>query len=160
MTPACLARLNATIAEALPLAQAAGIRLQVNTDDTLSAQAPFVANSNPHATVFGGSLYVAALVAGYAQTVCLVEQAGLKAAVVVRHAEADYRRPLADDFSARVEPIDAQTRTRFLHGIRQHGRGRIDLTITVSSATLSAFTLYARFAAIASGDAAAAAQPA
>src|SRR5699024_9991400 len=108
----------------------------------------------------GGSLYVAALVAGYAQTVWLVERAGLDAAVVIRRAEADYRRPLTADFSARVEPIAAQTRDRFLHATRQRARGRIDLTVTVTGATLPAFTLYARFAAIASGDEAAAAQPA
>lgn len=161
MTQADLARLNTAVVEAIPLAHAAGIRLEADGDDRLAAHAPFAANSNPHGTAFGGSLYVTALVAGYAQTVWLVERAGLDLAVVIRRADADYRRPVTGDFSARVAPIAKQTHQRFLQALRQHGRGRIDLTLCVMDARLAAFTLHARFAAIAPGsDAPTAAEPA
>ncbi|HLQ84847.1 MAG TPA: YiiD C-terminal domain-containing protein [Salinisphaeraceae bacterium] len=149
ITAAELQRLNQTIASAIPLARAAGIHLQAAGDNTLVARAPFAANSNPHATVFGGSLYVAALVAGYAQTVWLLEAAALEATVVIRHAEADYRRPLQGEIVAHVAPLDATACARFLDAVKRRGRGRIDLTVSVANARMTAFVLHTRFAAIA-----------
>lgn len=148
MTPASLARLNRRIETAIPLARAADIRLEAGAQDTLTARAPFAANSNPHGSAFGGSLYVAALVAGYAQTVWLLDNARLQGSVVIRHAQADYRSPLHGDIAATVEPIDTGTYQRFLKGARRRGRGRIDLTIAVADATMTAFVLRARFAAV------------
>lgn len=144
-----LTSLNQRIQTEIPLAQAAGIQLGVDEHDALTAYAPFSANSNPHGTAFGGSLYVAALVAGYAQTVQLVGEADLDATVVIRQAQADYRRPFHDNIIARADPIGCKARRRFIKSVQRRGRGRIELTITIADDKSPAFVLNARFAAIA-----------
>lgn len=154
MAPDTLARINQQIETAIPLARAAGIRVAAGPRQMLTAHAPFAANGNPHGSVFGGSLYTAALVAGYAQTVYLLDAAGLEAAVVIGSARADYRRPLHGDIAACVEPIEAAARERLITATRRHGRGRIDLTITVANARMAEFVLKARFAARKGGRAA------
>ena len=149
MTPQVIARLNDMVQADIPLARAAGIRLARGNDDTIVAHAPLAANGNPHGSAFGGSLYVTALVAGYAQTVLLVEQANVDASVVVSQAQAEYHQPLHADISASVAPIDAKTRTRFIKTLSRHGRGRLELTARVIDARIPVFDLHVRFAAIA-----------
>lgn len=148
MTPQAIARLNDKIQTEIPLAHAAGIRLECSDDNTIVARAPLTANGNPHGSAFGGSLYVTALVAGYARTVLLVEQAGVDASVVVSHAQAEYHQPLHADISASVVPIDEKVQNRFIKSLTRHGRGRIDLTVRVIDAKIRVFELHLRFAAI------------
>lgn len=149
MNPQALERLNRHIESTIPLARAAGIRLAAGADDSLVAHAPQAANGNPHGSIFGGSLYVTALVAGYAQTACLLDGAGIEATTVIQHAEAEYLHPLHGDICARIDPIDANKRARFIKTVRRHGRGRLDLTIYIANARIRVFELHARFAAIA-----------
>lgn len=150
MTPQAIARLNDMVQADIPLARAAGIRLACGNDDTVVAHAPLASNGNPHGSAFGGSLYVTALVAGYAQTVLLVEQAGVDASVVVSRAQAEYHLPLHADIRASVAPIDAKIQNRFIKGLTRHGRARLDLTARVIDAKIPVFDLHLRFAAIAS----------
>jgi|SRR5699024_11214619 len=149
MTAATLAALDARIRQHIPLARAAGIVLQAGDGDTLEAHAPAAANGNPHDTVFGGSLYVAALVAGYARTTLLLENAGInRAQVVIQRAEAEYRQPLTGDIVARTEPVPSRARERFLAAMQRRGRGRIDLPVSVVNGRITVFILHTRFAAI------------
>lgn len=149
MTAPAIARLNAGITRDIPLAHAAGIELTAGSDGLLLAHAPLAANGNPHGSAFGGSLYVTALVAGYAQCVLWLEQADLEASVVIGQARAHYHQPVRDAIQARVEPVAAAAQARFANTLRRHGRSRIELTIGVDSARIRAFELHARFAAIA-----------
>lgn len=149
MTPENIARLEQRIQTAIPLAHAAGVRLASGPENTIVARAPLAANGNPHGSVFGGSLYVTALVAGYAQIVLLVEQAAIDATVVISHAEAEYHRPLYSDIVARPEPVDDKRQARFIKTLHRHGRSRLQLTITVTGDRIRVFDLHARFAAIA-----------
>lgn len=149
MSPETIARLNRRIQTDIPLAHAAGIQLESGGNDTLVAHAPLALNGNPHGSVFGGSQYVAALVAGYAQTVLIVEQVEIDATVVISHAQANYHHPLHSDITARVAPLDEKAKNRFIRMLQRRGRGRLNLTISIVDGRITAFELHACFAAIA-----------
>lgn len=142
------AHLNRHIEATIPLARAAGVRVAPAADGTVIARAPLAINGNPHGSVFGGSLYVTALVAGYVQTVVMLEDTGIDATVVIRRAQADYRQPLHSDITARAQAVGDKARKHFIDAVRRHGRGRIDLTVCIADGRIPVLDLYARFAAV------------
>ena len=127
-----LERLQRRVADEIPLARAAGIRLALDADGSLRAEAPFDANGNLHGTVFGGSLYVVALVAGFAQTQWLVTSTGLDAAVVVQRAETRYLAPLRRALTTRMDLPEAAVLARFVDAVAHRGRGRLALTVRIA----------------------------
>lgn len=149
MTQPVVARLNELVNARIPLARAAGIQISLDPCGQIQAHAPLAGNDNPHGSAFGGSLYITALVAGYGQTWLMLDTAGIDATVVVRHAEVDYSRPLHSDIVARVKPVSAHARARFLGATKRRGRGRVALTVTIADDKIRVFDLHARFAAIA-----------
>lgn len=142
-----LTRLSRQVADEIPLARAAGIELSLVADDTIEAHAPFEPNRNLHGTAFGGSLYVVALVCGFAQTVWLAQRAGLAADVVVQRAEARYNAPLRHALVARPAAIDLPARERFVTALECRGRARLTLTLAIAHDGETAFELAAGFVA-------------
>lgn len=143
-----LARLQRQVADEIPLARATGMTLALDEHDAIRAQAPFDANRNMHGTAFGGSLYVVALVAGFAQTCWLLERAGFAGEVVVQRAEADYRQPHRAALDARIvdAPEDFAT---FVATYARRRRARLTLHVVIGDA----FTLTAQFVAREAGNA-------
>ncbi|PCI43305.1 MAG: thioesterase [Moraxellaceae bacterium] len=100
-------------------------------DDSLTVRAPLECNKNHHGTAFGGSLYCGLLLAGWGHVHLLLEEAGLKADIVVSKAEIKYRLPVAQDFEAYTVAPKAEFKQRFLEGVGKKGRGKLELTSRV-----------------------------
>ena len=77
-------------------------------DACLSLFAPLSPNANIHGTGFAGSLYAAAVLAGWGWVELHARRCAgaplANAAVVVRSASIRYKAPVAADFVARAEP--------------------------------------------------------
>lgn len=65
--------------------------------------APKALNTNHHGTVFGGSQYAIAAVAGWGVLRCKLDDYDLKGTIVVKHASMQYLRPVTEDFCIHTE---------------------------------------------------------
>jgi thioesterase domain-containing protein len=70
--------------------------------DTLRVSAPIAVNTNHHGTVFGGSQYAIAAVAGWALLRCKLHENELTGTIVVKSANMQYKLPVSDDFTIAV----------------------------------------------------------
>ncbi len=74
---------------------------------TLTVSAPLAVNHNHHGTVFGGSQYAIAAVAGWALLRCKLAEYELHGSIVVKSAGMDYLRPVATEvFTIAVQLYD------------------------------------------------------
>lgn len=77
----------------IPLVRAMDLRVLVSEPDRVRIGAPLEPNLNLHGTAFGGSLAALGILAGWALLHRGLLEAGVDAALVVRHSELDYRKP-------------------------------------------------------------------
>lgn len=140
--------LDAFIAEHLPLAHAARLRLARVDADGLALSAPLACNSNHHGTAFGGSLYVAGLAAAWGLVHLLQQLAGLNdAALVVGEARARYLRPVTQDFEAVATLPSPSAFSGFAQALRSGQKGELNVTARVFQSGKPAFELGCNFAA-------------
>lgn len=144
MNDAARAEFERLLHEHIPLAAAMQARVDTFDSETLTVHAPLAANRNHYGTAFGGSIYTVSLLAGWGLASLLLDQAGM---IVVEHAEADYKRPVAEELVAVARPADGADPEAFAADFRAHGRARLNVTIRMAANSRSAFTLDARFAA-------------
>ena len=84
----------------LPLARAAGVKVERYTGETLVASAPLDKNINDKGTAFGGSLYNICVIAAWGMTHLKSQELGLKGDIVVAKGEINYLRPLTTNLVA------------------------------------------------------------
>lgn len=122
MTPTALTSL---LHREIPLTQALGLAVEMAENDRIRVIGPFDANRNLHGTVFAGSIYCFATLAGWTlvHSVCQREQ--LPAAVVLRHADIRYLKPLAEAPAAEAWLPEPEAVGQFLHSLRSKGRGKL-----------------------------------
>lgn len=111
----------------IPLCRALQVRVEDWADHELRLALPLAANGNPHGTQFGGSLYCAALLAGWGWLHLRLVEEGLAGAVVIREAQIDYLSPLAGDARARCAAPPAEEWERFVALFRRRGLARLTL---------------------------------
>ena len=110
-------------------AQTMGFEISAYDGDTLTVSAPLSANTNHHGTVFGGSQYSIAAVAGWALLRCKLADAGLNGAIVVKTATMDYLRPVSSEhFAVTVQIADAEQLAASLERLDEHGSARFYVT--------------------------------
>jgi thioesterase domain-containing protein len=96
------------VIEHLPLARAAGIRVDEYSGGTLVVSAPLDKNINDKGTAFGGSLYNLCVITAWGMTDLKAKELGLEGDIVVAKGEIDYLRPLRGRLIAKVvAPSDA-----------------------------------------------------
>jgi thioesterase domain-containing protein len=108
--------------------------------------APLSPNINIHGTAFAGSLYSLAVLTGWALCTHIIDEAGIDADLVVARAEIAYRAPVNGDIECHCSAGTAQ-RESFVQAIRERGKGKLSLDITVGD--LPQASLQASFVAIA-----------
>ena len=145
MTPSAL---TALLHQEIPLAQALGLAVETAEKDWLRVSGPFDANRNLHGTVFAGSIYCFATLAGWSlvHRTCVLQQ--LPASVVLRHADIRYLRPLEGSpvADARLpEPAEVE---QFLHTLRSKGRSRLMITAELKTGDQLAARFVGEFVAL------------
>jgi thioesterase domain-containing protein len=119
--------LQALLYRDIPLARAMQVRVEHAQADELRLRLPLQANCNPHGTQFGGSLYCAALLAGWGWLHLRLQEAGLAGAVVIRDAQVSYLLPVDSDALACCGAPALADWERFVATFRRRGLARLQL---------------------------------
>jgi len=132
---ALLERLDRTLAHEIPISAALGIRPLRYDGLELTLAAPLAPNLNHKQTAFGGSLYCAAVLAGWGLLhLQWLRSAGTDEAlpqIVIQEANIDYRRAVDGDFEAVCRwpvGLDPQRIARMLE---RRGRARAELEVRI-----------------------------
>ncbi len=129
---AALRALRRKLATEMPVTQRLGIRVGSAADGAVRLRAPLSANTNHKGTAFAGSLNALATLAGWATVWLILRRHGRPAHVVIQDSTVRYVRPVTGDFEARCEAPASGLVRHLLESVARRGRGRIELTVTVS----------------------------
>jgi thioesterase domain-containing protein len=138
--------LTQKIRGSIPLSEAMQFSIDQLQPGKIRVSAPLQPNINIHGTGFAGSIYSLAVLTGWALCTHILEELAVDADLVVGRAEISYRAPVTGDFECHCSASDTQ-REAFLQGIRERGKGRLELDIAVGD--LPQATLHATYVAIA-----------
>jgi len=126
------AALQRTLGESIPLARAMGVRVLEASGTRVRLGLPLEPNHNHKDTAFGGSLYSAAVLAGWSLLWCGLRERGVEAHVVIASSAERFRAPAEGDFISEcaAEPgvLDAA-----LGALKRKGRARVRLACAVSA---------------------------
>lgn len=130
----------------IPLTRALQVSVERWQAHELCLRLPLQANCNPHGTQFGGSLYCAALLAGWGWLHLRLQEEGLIGAVVVRDAQVSYLLPVDTDAIACCSAPATEEWERFLATFRRRGMARLQLdSCVLDGAGQRAVTFSGRF---------------
>lgn len=135
MTDACH-HLTEVFARDIPLSQTMGVQVKAWEQQQLSLTFPLAPNINHQASMFGGSLYCAAVLAGWGWLHLRLRDAGIETThIVIQSGQIDYPRPVSHDcITALCTPPEHKLWERFLTTYRKHGKARLSLTSRVLTA--------------------------
>lgn len=118
--------------QAIPITKSLGLRV-LDAGRRVRLGAPLGPNINHKQTVFGGSLYSVAVLAGWSWVWMRLQEEKLEAHIVISGSEMDYQNPVTSDFTATCEGIDAEAWDRALTIFERHGKARVTLPVLVEA---------------------------
>jgi thioesterase domain-containing protein len=113
--------------EHIPLSKAMAVQVVTATPQTVRLRAPLAPNTNHHGTVFGGSASAVAVLAAWGLLHVAMEDAGIKADLVVQKSSMSYERPIAGEFTADAVAPDSEKWKRFVAMLLKYKRARINI---------------------------------
>lgn len=140
--------LNSFLFSGIPIAGAMGLKVISYGAEGLTLSAPLGPNRNDKGTAFAGSIYSAAVLAGWGLVTLGLREAGLDASVVVRDAEIRYLAPIAAPFTSSCASPKTFEWKEFLNRLESKKMGKITLAVEVTQETGKAAVfegLYAAF---------------
>ncbi|CAM3607049.1 Thioesterase domain-containing protein [Pseudomonas reidholzensis] len=118
----------------IPLTREMGLQVIAWQDRCLQLQLPLEANVNHKSTMFGGSLYCAAVLVGWGWLHLRLREAGIDDGhIVIQEGQISYPLPVTGAAIARCEAPDDQTWERFVALYQRRGRARLTLHTVVSN---------------------------
>lgn len=117
--------------------------------ERIQVSAPLPPNVNIHGTGFAGSLYSLAVLTGWALCAHILDELGFDAELVVGRGEIRYRAPVTGDIECACA-CSAQLRNEFERDLRERGKGKLQLEVTVGDAPQA--VLQATYVAIANHE--------
>lgn len=131
--PTALAHLGRVFAQDIPLSQNLGVEVLTWQDRQLQLQFPLAPNINHQASMFGGSMYCAAVLAGWGWLHLALREEGIDTThIVVQSGQIDYPRPITHErIIALATAPDDKSWQRFLTTYRKYGKARLQVTSRV-----------------------------
>lgn len=112
----------------IPLTQAMGLGVQSWQGGELHLSLPLATNYNHKSSMFGGSLYCAAVLAGWGWLHLSLREAGVDDGhIVIQQGQIDYPEPVLGDAVAQCSAPPAAEFERFLALYRRRGLARLSL---------------------------------
>jgi len=139
-------RLQQKIRATIPLSDAMQFTIASLDLERIQVSAPLPPNVNIHGTGFAGSLYSLAVLTGWALCTHILDELGFDAELVVGRGEIRYRAPVTGDIECACA-CSAQLRDEFERDLRERGKGKLRLEVTVGDAPQA--VLQATYVAIA-----------
>lgn len=147
--PGLLEELQTVLAHEIPVSEALGIRPLRYDGTELVLSAPLAPNLNHKQTAFGGSLYCAAVLAGWGLLHLFLrrrlERDHPRTHIVIQQASIDYRHPVDDDFVAVCRWPAHLDDERLLRMLARRGRARAELDVYIGSDNDPAVTFSGRY---------------
>jgi thioesterase domain-containing protein len=113
------------------LARHIGIVVESADDAAVVLRAPLALNANYKGTVFAGSLYSVAVLAGWAWVTRYLAARGIAADAVIQESSTRFLLPVQGELRASAAaPTDAQI-DKFRKMLQRAGRGRIRLRVDI-----------------------------
>lgn len=129
------AELQTLLYQEIPLAAALGLQVQAVTADSVSLRAPFAPNRNLHGTVFAGSQYCLATLAGWSLVSVWARSQGVAGDVVLQQADIRYLKPLHGDPLAIARLAADVDMERARRSLQQKGRARLSVLAELHDGT-------------------------
>ena len=119
----------------IPLTREMGLTVLDWQDQQLRLQLPLAANVNHKSTMFGGSLYCGAVLAGWGWLHLRLREAGIEDGhIVIQEGQISYPLPVTGDAIALCDAPDATVWKKFLAMYQRHGRARLTLQTRIVNA--------------------------
>lgn len=120
----------------IPLSSAMGTQVVAWHNRQLRLQFPLAPNINHQASMFGGSMYCAAVLAAWGWLHLALRDAGIETThIVVQAGQIEYPRPATGDLiDAICDPAEERDWQRFIKTYQKHGRARLQLDSRVLTA--------------------------
>ncbi|WP_028239141.1 thioesterase domain-containing protein [Stutzerimonas azotifigens] len=135
MNPDCR-HLEALLHQDIPLTRAMHLGVTHWDGRTLCLSLPLAPNVNHMSTQFGGSLYCAAVLAGWGWLHLRLREAGVSDGhIVIQQSAIDYPLPVRSDAEAICSAPDERAWERFLTIYRRRGRARLTLDSRIPDAS-------------------------
>ncbi|HGM5582807.1 TPA: YiiD C-terminal domain-containing protein [Pseudomonas putida] len=127
--------LQAVLHSDIPLTREMGMEVIDWREQCLRLQLPLAPNVNHKSTMFGGSLYCAAVLVGWGWLHLRLRELGIDDGhIVIHEGQISYPLPVTGTALARCPAPDAKAWERFLTLYQRRGRARLTLETTVSNA--------------------------
>ena len=119
----------------IPLTREMGLRVLDWQHDQLQLHLPLQANINHKSTMFGGSLYCGAVLAGWGWLHLRLKEEGIgDGHIVIQEGQISYPLPVTGDAVAICPAPDAAIWKKFLAMYRRYGRARLTLDTRILNA--------------------------
>lgn len=105
-------------------------------------------NINDKGTGFGGSLATLATISGWCLTTLLLREQSLDCDVMIRDCEMQYIAPITNDFYAQVVVPSTLGVDSFLLRLKEKGRARLALDVSVKQNGIVALKMTGNYVAI------------
>ncbi len=128
MTDAACLHLQNVLHHDIPLTRDLGLEVLSWADGSLRLRLPLAPNVNHKNTLFGGSLYCGAVLAGWGWLHLRLREAGVEGGhIVIQEAQIAYPLPVRADAIACCDAPSDELWQRFLHTYAKRGRARLSL---------------------------------
>ncbi|WP_122522600.1 thioesterase domain-containing protein [Pseudomonas viridiflava] len=122
------AELEQVLHHDIPLTREMGIRVIDWQNHRLRLHLPLAPNVNHKSTLFGGSLYCGAVLAGWGWLHLRVREAGIDDGhIVIQDGQISYPLPVREDAIAVCDAPDVAQWDRFITTYQRRGRARLEL---------------------------------
>ncbi|WP_248918256.1 YiiD C-terminal domain-containing protein [Pseudomonas entomophila] len=126
--------LQAVLHGDIPLTREMGMEVIAWRDHCLHLKLPLAPNVNHKSTMFGGSLYCGAVLAGWGWLHLRLRELGIDDGhIVIQEGQISYPLPVTGTAIARCPAPDEKTWERFLAMYQRRGRARLMLETVVSN---------------------------
>ncbi|WP_411383613.1 YiiD C-terminal domain-containing protein [Pseudomonas sp. L7] len=127
--------LQAVLHSDIPLTREMGMQVIDWREQCLRLQLPLAPNVNHKSTMFGGSLYCAAVLVGWGWLHLRLRELGIDDGhIVIHEGQISYPLPVTGTAVARCPAPDEKAWERFLTMYQRRGRARLTLETMVSNA--------------------------
>ncbi len=118
----------------IPLTREMGLTVLSWQDRQLRLQLPLAANVNHKSTMFGGSLYCAAVLAGWGWLHLRLREEDIdEGHIVIQEGQISYPLPVTGDAIALCDAPDEKVWHKFLATYDRYGRARLNLQTRVTN---------------------------
>lgn len=126
------ADLEAVLHHDIPLTREMGIQVLGWQNHQLRLRLPLAPNINHKSTLFGGSLYCGAVLAGWGWLYLRLKEAGIDDGhIVIQDGQISYPRPVRRDGVAVCEGTDEASWEKFIKLYQRRGRARMTLNTRI-----------------------------